>query len=259
MGKLMWRFLGSVNLSIWLLLAIAINLAVGGRYAKSLPAVYGELNYLRFQDWLTGNGLDASWWVWSLFFLLSLFGMNTAACTADRLAGLLKNRREYSLRALTVAAAPSVMHLCFLVIIGGHAISQFAADIRRVEAKPGAGTSLAASQVTVLDDGCSREKGVAVQGRAGQCGARLFLSSPSGAVTRTVYSLSPVSWQGYTITLAMAGKPAGNKAPPVEIIIKKDPGLPLILFGNALLCLLMLWYFPVMMLRKNREDDRPCH
>jgi hypothetical protein len=251
MGKSMWRFLSSVNLTVWLLLAIAVNLAIGSRYAKSLPAVYGRLNYLRFQEWLTGNGLDASWWVWSLFLLLFLFGVNTAVCTADRMVELLKIRRNYSLGDFAVMLAPSVMHLCFLVIISGHAVSQFSADIRQMPVSSGAKLSLASAEVTVLDSRRSYHTEAALAGQLREFGVTLSLSSPSGAVTRNVSVLHPLSWEEYTLTLTMAGKPAANEAPTMKLIVKRDPGLPLILVGNALLCLLMLWYFPCIFRTRN--------
>jgi hypothetical protein len=37
-------------------------------------------------------------------------------------------------------------------------------------------------------------------------------------------------------------------------MVKKDPGLLLILLGNTVLCLLMLWYFP--QIRKIRNGGQ---
>jgi hypothetical protein len=52
----------------------------------------------------------------------------------------------------------------------------------------------------------------------------------------------------------MAGKPGVDTLPPLQITVKKDPGLLPILFGNTVLCLLMLWYFP--QIRKIRNGGQ---
>lgn len=258
MVKSAWRFLGSINLSIWLLLGIALNLTVGSRYAKHLPKVFGQLNYLRFQEWITGNGPDCSWWVWSLFLLLFLFGVNTVACTVDRLFELLKKRRDYSFGAFALVVAPSLMHLCFLVIIGGHAVSQFTAEIRQMPVTSGTKLALSSAEVAVLDSRCSFRTEPALAGQVRECRVSLSLSSPSGDINREITMLHPILWEGYTLTLTMAGKPAENETPAMKLIVKRDPGLPMILFGNALLCLLMLCYFPII-LRKKVGGNGACH
>lgn len=251
MGRQLWRLISSINLTIWLLLAIALNLAVGSRYAKNLPHVFGQLNYLRFQEWLTGNGPDSSWWVWTLFLLLFLFGVNTAACTTDRLFYLLKKRQVYPSGAFAVMIAPSLMHLCFLVVIGGHAISQFTAEIRQIPVTSGEKITLSAAEVTVLDSRCSFRTEPSLAGQVRDCGARLSLSSPSGTVNREIIMLRPIVWEGCTITLTMEGKPAAHETPAMKLIVKRDPGLSLILAGNALLCVLMTCYFPLLLRNKN--------
>jgi hypothetical protein len=258
MVRSVWRILGSINLTIGLLLGIALNLAVGSRFAKYLPKIYGQLNHLRFQEWLTGNGTGYSWWVWSLFFLLFLFGVNTFACTVDRLFELLKKRSDYSFGAFSVVVAPSVMHLCFLVIIGGHAVSQFTSEIRQMPVTSGARLALSSVNVTVLGSRCSYRSEPALAGQVRDCRVSLSLSSPSGEINREITMLHPILRDGYTLTLTMAGKPAAYEAPAMMLIVKRDPGLPMILFGNALLCLLMLWYFPII-LRKKMEGNGRCH
>jgi hypothetical protein len=251
MVRSIWRFLGSINLTIWLLLGIAFNLAVGSRYAKHLPKVYAQLNFLRFQEWLTGNGTDCSWWVWSLFFLLFLFGVNTAVCTTERLFDLLRRRKDYSFGAFAVLVSPSLMHLCFLVIISGHAVSQFTADVRQMPVKKDARLSLPSAVIIVNGSRCSFRTEPALAGQALECAAVLSLSSPSGTVTRELGVLHPIFWEEYSIHLAMAGKTNPGETPAMKLVVKRDPGLPLIIFGNALLCLLMLWYFPIILRKQN--------
>jgi hypothetical protein len=251
MSRSILRFLGSVNLSIWLLLAVSLNLAVGSQYAKHLKETFDQLNFLRFQEWIGLNRTADSWWVWTLFALLFLFGVNTAVCTAERLVFLLKKRKEYRLGAFAVTVSPSVMHLCFLVIIGGHAISQFTADIRQLPVADGARLSLSSATVTVHGYRCVYRAEPKLRGLVKGCAATLSLSSPKGVEIRKVGILRPVFWNGYSIHLNVMGKPIQGETPKLRIVVKRDPGLILILLGNVVLCILMLWYFPIIIRNRN--------
>lgn len=251
MHRSLRRFFSSINLSIWLLLAISFTLLTGSFYAKLLPAVFSKLNFMRFQDWLPDHSLESSWWIWLLFILLTLFGINTAVCTAERLWELLKKRREYPFTTFTLLISPSVMHLCFLVIIGGHAISQFSSDVRQLPARGGMEITLPSGTITVLDSQCSFRSEPGLTEMLRSCTARLSFSSKQGTVTSSAGLLQPTFLGGYSIHLIIAGKTDQGKKPNMNLIIKKDPGLPLILLGNLLLCILMIWYFPIIIRNRN--------
>jgi hypothetical protein len=87
-----------------------------------------------------------------------------------------------------------------------------------------------------------------------QCTATLELKNGDSVEQRRIAILEPIRWQGYTFHLGMAGKPGTDALPPLEITVKRDPGLLLILLGNTVLCLLMLWYFP--QIRKIRNGGK---
>jgi hypothetical protein len=241
-----YNFFGSISLTIFLLPAIAINLAIGSQFTKHYPAVFGQLNFLRFQDWLLLHQEPACWWVWSLFFLLFLFGVNTAVCTAGRVLFLLRQRNNFNCRAFVVAVSPSLMHICFLLVIGGHAVSQFAADIRQLPISPGARMSLSPDTLAVTGQQYLYQTEPALKGRVKACTATLALTSPDGTIMREVGILHPVFWKGFSIHLDSAGKTKPGVPPQLKLIVRKDPGLYPILIGNAILCLLLLCYFPVI-------------
>jgi hypothetical protein len=94
----------------------------------------------------------------------------------------------------------------------------------------------------------------ALKGVMRQCTATLELKNDSSVERRRIAILEPIYWQGYALHLGMAGKPGTDRLPPLEITIKKDPGLLPILLGNTVLCLLMLWYFP--QIRKIRNGGK---
>jgi hypothetical protein len=247
MHRSLWQFFSSITLSIWLLLAISFTLLIGSIYSRYLPTTYNKLDYTRFQDWITSHGFVVSWWIWLLFLLLTLFAINTAACTSERLWELLKKRSEFPFASFMLLISPSVMHLCFLAIIGGHAISQFSSDIRQLPARNGMKTALSSGTLAVIDTRCSFRSEPGLTGILRSCTAHLSLSSEEGTVVRYISLMEPTSIGGYSIHLIMAGKAKQGKTPEMKLVTKKDPGLALILLGNILLCILMLWYFPVVL------------
>ncbi len=246
-----WRFASSINLTIWLLLAITLVLGVGSRYAKALPKVYGHLNIQRFQEWVTGNGLEYSWWVWLLFLLLTLFAFNTAACTGERIWTLVSGRRAYSAGSFAIASAPSLMHLCFLVIISGHAVSQFAADIREIPVVLGKSIDIADATVTITGSSCTFYEEPLLVDMARQCSAEFTLTGNTGLEYSTITVLQPLFLGEYWLHLTRAGRSPKGSAPAMNLVVKNDPGLPLIIFGNGLLCLFMLGYFPLIVRTRN--------
>jgi len=247
MHRSLWRFFSSINLSIWLLLAISLTLLIGSVYSKLLPITFNQLDYTRFQDWHPSHGFEVSWWIWLLFLLLTLFAINTATCTAERLWELLKKRSEFPFASFTLLVSPSIMHMCFLAIIGGHAISQFSSDCRQLPARSGIETVVSSGILTVIDTRCTFRSDPGLTGMLRSCTAHLSFSSGKGTVVRGISLMEPTFVGSYSIHLIMAGKTKQGTAPELKLVIKKDPGLAVILLGNILLCILMLWYFPAIL------------
>jgi hypothetical protein len=249
--KFLWKFLGDVNLTIWLLLAITLNLVIGSRYAKQFREIFNQLNYLRFQDWVAKHTLAESWWVWLLLFLLVLFALNTAVCTTDRLFLLVKRRKEYGFTPFVLAIAPSLMHLCFLVVIAGHAISLFSVQVRQMPVTPNAVMTFPPLSITARDQRSVYWSEPKLAGVARQHSVPLVVTTPAGTVSDEVAILEPVFRDGVSIHLDTAGKAKPGEAQRLKLIVKHDPGLYPILIGNALICLLMLLYFPSVLKNRN--------
>lgn len=251
MFKRAWKFFASTDLTIWLLVCISANLAVLAIYCRLFPKIFNELNNRTFQDWILHNGTASSWWVWFLFSLLFLLSLNTAVCTTDKLAELLKKRNNRTRREFAVLVSPSIMHLCFLVLIAGHAASQFTAQTWQIPAARKATISLSNATLTVLDSRCTTYNEPGLSGMPKECTASLAISTPKGTVTREIAVLHPILQDGNSIHLGLAGKGKAWETPYLLLSVRKDPGLPLILLGNAVLCVLMLWYFPIILQNRN--------
>jgi hypothetical protein len=253
MIKRLWKVMAGIRLTLWLLALLSVNLFVGSFYAKSMP-VFGELNTQLFPSWLLARADGHSWWLFTLFSLLFLLFVNTLACTLERVAFLWRYRQHHRRSIFLLLLAPSIMHFCFLFIIGGHALTEFTGTKQRLPATVGEQVTVDGLQVTLLERHYEYWQEPALEGTMRKCTATLELKNDAGIQQRRITILEPIYWQGYTLHLGMAGKPGTDQLPPLEITIKKDPGLLLILPGNTVLCLLMLWYFP--QIRKIRNGGK---
>jgi len=249
----LWKALASIRLTLWLLVLLSVNLFVGSFYAKFMP-VFGELNTRLFPAWLMTRSDGHSWWIFTLFGLLALLFANTLACTLERVAFLWGRRQHHRRSIFLLLMAPSIMHFCFLFIIGGHALTEFTGSKQRLLAVVGEQVSFDDRKVTLVDRQYEYWQEPRLQGAMRQCTATLELKNGNDVEQRRIAILEPICWQGYTLHLGMAGKPGTDTLPPLQITVKKDPGLPLILLGNSVLCLLMIWYFP--QIRKIRNGGQ---
>jgi len=253
MIKRLWNTMASIRLTLWLLGLLTVNLFVGSIYAKVMP-VFGELNTQLFPSWLMSRADGHSWWLFTLFVLLFLLFANTLACTLERGTFLWQRRRHHRRGIFLLLLAPSIMHFCFLFIVGGHALTEFTGSKQRLHAVVGEQVTVDDRQITLLERHYDYWQAPELEGVMQQCTATLELKTGTSVEQRQIAILKPIYWQGYTLHLGMAGKPGVNKLPPLDITIKRDPGLLLILLGNTVLCLLMLWYFP--QIRKIRNGGQ---
>jgi len=241
--RYIWRFLGSINLAIWLLVLIALNLAVGSLYARLYPKVIGRLDYLRFQDWISPAVLPEGWWILLLFFMLFFLGVNTVVCTFDRVLLIVGKRQPKHPGALFLDLAPSLMHVCFIVAILGHALSQFTWEEIKLPVHPGTAIALSAGSLTVDNQVCNNWEEPGLEGYVKQCSATLVLQTSNQSIRKEVSILHPIFWEDYGIHLKMTGNPKPGESPRLNLVIKRDPGLIPMLWGGAFFCILIVWYF----------------
>jgi hypothetical protein len=246
----LWNVLADVRLTLWLLVAIAADLFVGSYYMQNMP-VFGKLNSELFPHWLMTRGDADSWWIILLFLLVGTLAVNTAACTLVRVHFLCRQRRGYRPVVFSLLLAPSAMHLCFLLTLGGLALSEFTGIRQRLPVTAGARTMVAGQQILLREKTCTFWSAPLPEDALRQCRAVVEISNENTTEKRTLAILEPVYWRDLSLHLCVTGKKCAPGMPTLEIIVRRDAGLPLILLGNGLLCLLMLWYFP--QLRKVRN------
>lgn len=118
--KRLWQFFSSITLTIALSLLICAVSAWGSILAVRHPAFYRSLDSsVLFPRLLAGGAggageLRFTLWIYILVALSSVFAVNTAVCTADRVYSVL--RRNAPLKALL----PHIVHAGFIVALLGH-------------------------------------------------------------------------------------------------------------------------------------------
>lgn len=252
MVKRIWDFCGDIKVNFWLIFAISLNLAVGVYFIKFNPNLFKPLNHSLVQDWFIRYGqyhISQSWWIVLLFALAFFLGVNTFVCAVKRLAQLWPQRKQSGFRVFSVKISPSCIHLCFLAILAGHFYSLIAIYERNVPVHLNQQIVLPhGNSVEVLSQEIERyTTPAAFEGALKQCRVVLKLQSPQNTETRELRVLYPIYWQGMSIHLdVIAQKNSQNGAVPAELklIIKKDPGVAVVIVCFAALCLLMFWYFP---------------
>jgi len=247
-----WNVCGDIKVNFWLIFAISINLAVGAYVIKFNPKLFGPLNHSLVQDWFIQYGqhsLAQSLWLVILFALAFILGINTFVCAAKRMAQLWPQKNQSGLRVFSVKIAPSLIHLCFLLILAGHFTSLIIGYELNVPVQ--------LNQKIVLPQGNSLEVisshverytvPEAFNGAVRQCTVFLKIQSPEKTEIKEISVLHPIYWRGMSIHLDVFIKKNSQQTtalPELKLIIKKDPGVALVILSFAALCLLMFWYFP---------------
>lgn len=252
MIKKIWNFCGDIKVNFWLIFFVSLNLAVGAYYIKFNPKLFSPLNHSLVQDWFIQYGqyrLDQSWWLILLFVLAFFLGINTFVCAVKRIAQLWPQRKQSTFHAFSVKISPSLIHLCFVIILAGHFLSLVAVDEQDIPVQ--------LNQKIVLSEGNSLEvisqkverytTPAAFEGAVRQCSVMLKFQSPQQSEIKELRVLSPIYRQGMSIHLDVLIKKNSQKnaaSPELKLIIKKDPGVAPVIVCFAILCFLMFWYFP---------------
>lgn len=286
MIKKIWDSLGDIRLSFWLLLAAASLFLTGMVYASLDFSYYRAMNEIRIQDWLSRElpaRPGANWWLVPLIGVLFLLGVNTVICTINRIRALMSGHAKHDYRFM-VSLFPSAIHILFITVMIGHAVTICTGTWKRVPLSEGASIridpSLPEMTVTKIEDEFFPEN------------SRLFnrirqttvtLLNDSGGELRLSY-LDDIRYGDYRLHLDMVKKKTpGNhenrhaqmadsketcnrsetfrsgerkREPAQEIYLLAitDPGLPVILTAFSLILILMIWYF-IETLRKREKNE----
>ena len=124
--KKAWIFLKDLRLTFYLLLTASGSLFIGALYTQFNYEFFQSLNETQIQDCVMQHVVSDPlriWWLPVLFCTLSLLGINMAVCACHRLATLLSYWHKLPKLKLLIDLTPSVIHLCFLIILAGHLLT----------------------------------------------------------------------------------------------------------------------------------------
>jgi len=261
-----WKAAGDTRVTFWSLAASAILFFVGSLYANLHFELVGGLNETRIQDWVAANmatNLPRTWWLPVLLLALLVLGINTFACTVQRLVVLLPARRQLRPAAFARELTPTIIHALFAVVMIGHLVTITGGEWRRFPLKEGAeiplGTGAAPLKIVSVED----ELFPPVEGQPRRIAqTRVLLSSPAGERFELGHG-DPLSYQGHHLILDREKK---RKAPRKEsaetcnrekdyrldreapaagptVLVVRDPGMRVIFPAFILILILMGWYF----------------
>ncbi|MBN2321462.1 MAG: cytochrome c biogenesis protein ResB [Acidobacteria bacterium] len=255
MIKGIWKLLCSVKLTAWILVSGIALLLVGSIYVPSSSMGFNTLNHMRMQDWFREWGLQnlgKTWWFLALTAVLFLLGINTGCCVADRLLFHWKRRRMTGMRIFLYRITPSLIHACFGIMLLGHFASVcigYRSSPMEFVSRQGEAAQFklpGGIQMGIGEPECSFYP-EPFAGEIRQCGIRLkFTGSEGGSVERNVALGRPLFWNGFQIHMSRVPNKTDPKpfsTPVFQLLIKRDPGLRLILFCFPILILLVLYFY----------------
>lgn len=87
-AKKIWNFFCSIQLTLYLLLALIVFLFLGSGKMVREAAEFSLLDQMSLFNWLSvlgGKGLSTTYWIWISLICLFFLAINTIVCTIDRL------------------------------------------------------------------------------------------------------------------------------------------------------------------------------
>jgi len=246
MGKRLWQVLASLRLSLWLLLAGAVNLGVGAIYLALYLPTLGSLNRLPLDRWIREVGLAhpaISWWLLTLLALLALLGVNAVACSLDRLRSLAGAFRGAEKGQAGVRAIPTLIHLLFLMVLAGHLLLSLSGYRREWAMTAGQSVALdGGKQVTLVEENRTfHAEPEAIRGLLRQAEWTLTLEDGGRSEIRRLRCLDSFSWHGLTFHLSLLGK--SDRNPQLRLLVQRRRGQGLIFGGFFLIVLLLGVYY----------------
>ena len=128
-----WRRLGSIHLTVIVLLLLAADCAMGYWSLHWNNTVFAPLNEVGLFQWARTYGmydLMHTTWFFVLLALLFILVINTFICTTDRFVALFRSRSRFTRPGqFALKFAPHIMHYALIVILTGYLSSYLFSDV----------------------------------------------------------------------------------------------------------------------------------
>lgn len=244
-----------MNMTIVLCLLLTVDLAAGYFCLKRQTALFIPMNDIGLPAWIATYGRHnpaATWWFYLLFLLLAVLACNTFACTTQRLVLLLKAKERFGRLRLLLKLAPHIIHYALLIILLGYLASYLLAEVEPGRTLvPGASFTLSdgSGRITLIEFQPEYAIGERLSFLTGQVitpKARMLLSDGVSTEEKILAGNQPIYFRGYCVYLsdyAPKTKSNGMKMKVrVDLLVRRDPGVPLYFVGMFLFTLGLLLY-----------------
>jgi hypothetical protein len=270
--SLIWHKAGALSLTIWLLFFTSLMMAINSHLALGdRSQLYHNLNTTSIRQWL-GEVYSRDFTVFAamafLLFALGTLSLNTFACTVNRLAELARSKGKKMARARTFQLwAPTLMHILFFLVLGGHMATFTFGDWRQYTVKSGDRIPYSPDMAPVSVENFSRRvyqnegplKGGVIfhELQAGIDGRRhtirelqplrlpngdwlLLLSPQKNGKSKRRQAEEPVDCSGEERHLS---PPPFNPAQDIQLKQVSDPGIYFLFTGFGLILVIMGTYY----------------
>ncbi len=275
---------GDLRFAFYLLIASAVIMWVGSIYSTFNYALINSLNGAPLIKWIisTGiNNLSVTWWIPVMFLIFTLLGINTLACTINRISKLLPRRMALGTKKFLVLISPSAVHLLFILMLAGHLLSFAFVEQQKVPVYEGAVvTAQGIDSMTVKSIKYEYFPDTSLlKGRVKQSEAEITYTDKGQIISDKIAFMKPVIINGNILILDMEKKkqesivkpdPAPDncnkehkfnystrltgEAPQLYFLVINDPGLFILIPGFCIVIIIMVWYF-VMKNTSVKDDD----
>ena len=282
--KRVLEFAGDLRFAFWLILSAGAVMWIGSIYSTMNYTLINSLNGVPLAGWFGAQGMEnlsVTWWIPVLFLIFALLGINTMACTVNRVMTLLPRRKAIGLKRFLVLISPSVIHILFILMLAGHLFSFTAVTQQRIPVARG-------DKIQIRGAGSIEVKSIRheyfpdsslLSQRIRQVYVDFITENEDGVNSYKTAFMEPVFIKGNIIILDMEKKKqeqiikpdpakencnkeqkfhyAGSGSeikPQLYLLVIRDPGIFMLLPGFCIVILIMIWYFYQTVLSKKNNE-----
>lgn len=267
--KKIWKGLGSIQLTIIVLLLLVCDLAGGYVSLKGSEKIFKPLNDLGLIEWINTYGRTYpghTVWLFVLFVLLFLLGINTFVCTTDRVSALIENRKHFTNRLrFLLKFSVHIIHYALIIILAGYLISYLYAttcSTMIIALKQDAivpGTKIKALLQSMNIDYYQGDRLDFLNDRACKIKADLLLTADGKQIRKTIGINRPFRFNSFSFHLndfAPRSKSGMKRQPYISLIVKKDPGMKLYFSGTLFFLAGLFMYLYQWFLLQSKKGEK---
>lgn len=278
------QFAGDLRFAFWLILSAGVIMWIGSIYAAMEYTLIYSINGEPLVKWFSTKGMEnisVTWWIPVMFVIFILLGINTFACTVNRVMVLLPRRKIIGLKRFLVLISPSIIHILFMFMLAGHFLSFTAVSQQKIPVAEGGKVEIAGMgniSVNSLDYEYFPDSSLLRQ-RIKQTHVEISAENNGIITSHKVAFMEPLLINGNIIILDMEKKKqdrivipdqaddncnkeqkfhysqkSADVKPQLFFLVIKDPGLFILLPGFFIVIAIMGWYFYQTNISKNNND-----